>query len=204
MPVFRTGFVWYNTAMNDEFEKIYRVLENASTERPSTIVAIDGPCASGKTTLAKKIAQRCRARVIPMDDFFLPPELRTPQRYAQPGGNVHYERFLKEVAPFLSEEQIGKEISYRPFCCKEMAFGPLRRIPWAPVTVVEGSYSLHEALRSLYDIRIFLTVDAEEQERRIRSREGPEGLVIFKEKWIPLESRYFETGHPEKCCDFIL
>ena len=41
-----------------------------------------------------------------MDDFFLPPALRTPERRSEPGGNVHYERFLTEVLPNLRSEDL--------------------------------------------------------------------------------------------------
>ncbi|MDD2295118.1 MAG: uridine kinase [Eubacteriales bacterium] len=190
--------------MSQAFETIYPALNEALRTRFSTVVAIDGPCASGKTTLAETLRARFGARVIPMDDFFLPQALRTPVRYGTPGGNVHYERFLEEIAPSLCPDQIGKVLSYLPFDCKTMSFRPRRQIPWSPLTVVEGSYSLHDALRHLYDIRIFLSVDAREQERRILSREGPEGLAVFLERWIPLENLYFNAVHPERFCDFIL
>ena len=63
------------------------------------LLAIDGRCGSGKSTLAAHMAQVFGCPVFHMDDFFLPPELRTPERLAQPGENVHHERFLRE-APF--------------------------------------------------------------------------------------------------------
>ncbi|HCU07503.1 MAG TPA: hypothetical protein DF480_00790 [Clostridiales bacterium] len=194
----------YNSVMNQAIEKIYPALEEALRAGSSTVVAIDGPCASGKTTLAETLQKRYDGRVIPLDDFFLPQTLRTEERYATPGGNVHYERFLEEIAPFLHPDQIGKPLLYLPFDCKTMSFRPRRRIPWAPLTIVEGSYALHEALRHLYDIRIFLTIDPEEQERRILSREGREGLMVFQERWIPLENLYFTSVHPEQFCDFVL
>ena len=61
------------------------------------VVAIDGRCASGKSTLAAKLQQGLHCPVFSLDDFFLRPQQRTPQRLAQPGGNVDYERFRQEV-----------------------------------------------------------------------------------------------------------
>ena len=60
------------------------------------IIAIDGRCAAGKTTLAARLAKELGGDVIHMDDFFLPPALRTQERRSEPGGNVHYERFLRK------------------------------------------------------------------------------------------------------------
>ena len=39
------------------------------------IIAIDGRCAAGKTTLAARLAKELGGDVIHMDDFFLPPAL---------------------------------------------------------------------------------------------------------------------------------
>ena len=59
------------------------------------ILAIDGRCASGKTTLAAKIQEKTRCGVIHMDDFFLRPEQRTKERLSQAGGNIYWERIKK-------------------------------------------------------------------------------------------------------------
>ena len=190
--------------MDMDYSALYRDLERILRTRRAITAAIDGPCASGKTTLAQHLRERFGARVIPMDDFFLPRGLRTPERYALPGGNVHYERFLEEIVPFLGSQRAEEPLIYRPFDCHVMDWGPLRRISWAPLTVVEGSYSLHETLREHYDIRILMTIGKEEQERRIRQREGARGLEIFKERWIPMENQYFESASLESICDFVL
>ena len=57
-------------------------------EKNFVIVAIDGKCTSGKTTLASKLAELYDCNVFHMDDFFLRPEQRTPARFAEVGGNV--------------------------------------------------------------------------------------------------------------------
>lgn len=64
---------------------------------PTDILGIDGPCGSGKTTLANHIANLYDVDVIHLDDFFLPLELRTSSRLSEIGGNVHYERFYTQV-----------------------------------------------------------------------------------------------------------
>ena len=51
--------------------------------RPA-LAAIDGRCGSGKSTLAGLAAHRLGCPLFHMDDFFLPPALRTPERYAAP------------------------------------------------------------------------------------------------------------------------
>ena len=67
-------------------EKIKKLL----AEKQHVVVAIDGMAASGKTTAAEQLTEQLGGEVIHMDDFFLPPEMRTEERLSQPGGNVHY------------------------------------------------------------------------------------------------------------------
>ena len=67
-----------------------------------------------------------------------------------------------------------------------------------------GSYSCHQALWAYYDLRAFLTVTPQLQRRRIRERNGEEGLNVFLEKWIPLEEAYFAQAELERRCDYLL
>ena len=74
----------------------------------------------------------------------------------------------------------------------------------APLTVVEGAYACHPALWDSYDLRVFLTVDAAEQLRRIEARSGPEKLRMFRDRWIPLEESYFAAFDLPARCDMAL
>lgn len=80
-------------------------LMNDLSKQSSFLLAIDGMSGSGKTALAQSLQEKWHAHVFHMDDFFLPLEMRTPQRLQQPGGNVHYERFLETVLKPLSLQQ---------------------------------------------------------------------------------------------------
>ena len=157
-------------------------------------VAIDGGSASGKTTLAALIAGNYDANIFHMDDFFLPPERKTPQRLAEPGGNVDYERFAAEVIPRILS---GKAFEYHAYSCKTGALTSVKVAP-KPLSIVEGAYSLHPALREGYDLTIFLEIDPAEQSRRIVVRNGAQMHARFMKEWIPLEEKYFAAfGLPE-------
>lgn len=157
------------------------------------LCVIDGFCGAGKTTLAAQLSGLFSgAPVIHMDDFFLPDHLRTSERLAAPGGNVHHERFAEEVITGL---EAGGGFAYRRFDC---ATGRLvdRFCPDAPLIIVEGSYSLHPALQPAWQrlgaITVFLEVEEGEQLRRI-ARRAPEKLDAFVKRWIPLEKNYFQA-----------
>ncbi len=157
-------------------------------EKSPLFVAIDGRCASGKTTLTKNLQDILNCSVIHMDDFFLRPEQRTKERYLEVGNNVDYERIIEEVMEPL---KAGKEVSYRPFLCSEQCFGEEKAVPKSDIYIFEGSYSCQKYLYDFYDFRIFLDINEEKQLKRIEKRNGKEQLEMFKQKWIPLEEEYF-------------
>lgn len=164
-------------------------------------IAIDGRCGAGKSTLAAYLAEALGAGVVHMDDFYLPMELRTPERLEEPGGNVYYERFREEVLPFLNR---GDVFAYRRFDCSRMELGEACRIPASRFTVVEGAYSFHPRLGNYMALRVFLDVEPGVQRERIRRRNGQEGLKVFLQKWIPLEEAYFKAYGIREQADMIL
>ena len=135
-----------------------------------------------------------------MDDFFLPPDLRSEERYNEAGGNFHYERFIKEVLPNINSE---KEFSYGVFDCSVMKINGENKIVANNVRIVEGSYSLHPKLREAYDLKIFLSVEKTLQLERIEKRDGKEALSSFINKWIPFEKKYHEAYNIKEKSDII-
>lgn len=169
-----------------------------SCNKKPVLVAIDGRCGAGKTSLAALLEKETGCNVIHMDHFFLQPRQRTKQRMQEPGGNVDYERVLEEVIIPLSK---GMEVSYRRFDCKKMELSSLIQMKQNTVTIVEGSYSCHPALWDYYDLRIFLSIDPEEQIQRIRNRNGSKAALRFRDCWIPLEEQYFSVYQIQERCD---
>lgn len=165
------------------------MIEAALEIKEHVIIAIDGRCASGKTTLAAELAQKLDCNVFHMDDFFLRPEQRSEERLNKAGENVDHERFLSEVLIPLSK---GESFSYRPFDCKTQSLLSPVAVESKRIAVIEGSYACHSSLFDYYDLRVFSDVDAEEQIRRITERNGKEGAERFASLWIPLEEKYFE------------
>lgn len=153
------------------------------------VIAIDGNCTAGKTTLASILERKYDCNVFHMDDFFLRPQQRTAERYAQPGGNVDYERFREEV---LLPLKSGNSFSYRPFACKTFTLGERVQVKPKQLNIVEGTYSLHPYFENPYDLRIFLSVDDQTQKERVLQR-PPHLVERFFSDWIPMERLYFDT-----------
>lgn len=152
------------------------------------IIAIDGSCTAGKSTLAAALAKEYDCNVFHMDDYFLQMHQRTPERLAETGGNVDYERFLREVLGGIST---GMPFAYRPYDCST---GSLKERVWVQpkqLNIVEGTYSHHPYFGDVYDLRIYLTVEDALRTERIKQR--PAFLQQrFFEVWIPMEQRYFK------------
>lgn len=179
------------------FEAVKK-LENKN--RP-LIIAIDGRCASGKSFLAKLFEKIFFCNVFHMDDFFLPFDMKTPERLQEPGGNVHHERFYEEVITSLQKHEA---VAYKAYdCSKGVLSEPIHK-EFKNITVIEGSYSLHKTLEKAYDYKIFLTINPKVQQERILERNGEKMLQNFVSKWIPMEENYFSALNIEAKCDLVI
>lgn len=197
-PAYREAYhPAYRVVLSDLALLVQVLLENAS------LIVVDGPCGSGKSTLGRLLSRLYQTEPVPMDDFFLPFDMRTSERLSQPGGNVHYERFKQEV---LDRLERGKPVCWNRFNCSDGTLVP-HEIPAADVIVIEGSYSHHpyfrKALTALNALLVFVSVDGEEQLRRIEKRD-PELRHMFETRWIPLEKNYFEAYDIQGTADVVL
>lgn len=172
--------------------RISRLLE----EKDTVLVAIDGNCTAGKTTLAGKLAEELSCNVFHMDEFFLRPEQRSPERLAEAGGNVDYERFRQEVLLPLTR---GEPVRYRPYDCRTQTLKAPVELPHRKLAIIEGTYSCHPCFGDPYDLKLFLTVSPEVQRQRILQRPAFKHRRFFEE-WIPMEQKYFETFHIQEGC----
>lgn len=154
-------------------------IKAVAAEKSTFTVAIDGRCASGKTTLAARLGEALDCNIIHTDDFYLQGSQRTEKRYAEPGGNLDRERLSQEVLIPLSKGLIPV---YIPFNCSTMSFAEEIKLNKKRIYIIEGSYSCHPELRKFYDLTIFVTTDNEAQRKRILERNGKERLTDFISK----------------------
>lgn len=174
--------------MENVINFIKNPLDSLLNQKDFLIIAIDGNCTAGKTTLAAGLAGIYDCNVFHMDDFFLRPAQRTAERFAQTGGNVDYERFSEEVLFPLRDK---RPFSYRPFDCKTFTLSEAVHVTPKSLNIIEGTYSHHPFFNDPYDLKIFLSVTPEIQHQRILER--PVFLhKRFFEEWIPMEQQYFD------------
>ena len=189
-----------NVSRAEAASAILNRIKSIYDERGMCIVAIDGNSGAGKSTLAAQLAAASHASLIHMADFFLPAELRTEERLDTPGGNIDYVRFQKEVINGISS---GKSFNYNAYSCESGEY-LVKRVKCSPVYIIEGVYSLHPIWQSAVDLKVFMRVDYEAQINRILGRSGAEKLYDFKNKWIPMENKYFDFYNIPALCDITV
>lgn len=205
------GAIHHSDTFRETYKPAYRVISNeyipflplfaaldSLLEKGKVILAVEGGSASGKSTLGQLLSSLYDCTLFHMDDFFLQPHQRTPKRYAQVGGNIDWERFLPEV---LQPLRRGETVNYRRFDCTAMEVMPGVAVTPKRLTVIEGAYSMHPALRAYYDLSVFLDIAPDLQKERILKRNPPPLAKRFFEEWIPLEQRYFSGLQIPELCD---
>ena len=185
----------------NEYKYVFDEIKNLLKDNKKLVIAIDGRCGGGKSSLGAMLTEEVDCSLFHMDDFFLPPRMKTKERLAQPGGNVHYERFEEEILKSLKNDEPAV---YRKYLCNKGELSQPIKVEPKNLTIVEGSYSLHPTLGDYYDYKIFITIDHKVQHERILKRNGEEKLQDFINKWIPLEEHYFTELDMENKCDIIL
>ena len=141
-------------------------------------IGIDGLGASGKTELAKRIAQKLgNVAIINTDDFYKPIDQRTVGLVPE------------IVSPDFDWERLEEEIF------KKKHEG---------VVIVVGVYALQKRFRKYYDFTIWVDASREVRIKRMIKREGEAVAKEWQEKWLPREERYLEVERPNKWARVIL
>ena len=206
--------VRHSDEFRSEYRPAYRVISNRYVnflelfkkidgllDKGRAVIAVEGGSASGKTTLSDMLREIYGCSVIHMDDFFLRPEQRTPERFAQIGGNIDRERFFEEVVLSLTS---CDTVRYRPFDCHTQTLGEEITVFPGGLTVVEGVYSTHPSFGRYFDLSVFIDIDAEYQKQRIIKRNSPQFANRFFNEWIPLENAYFDGTDIKKRSDLVI
>lgn len=192
-----------------------------AVERPHPLrVAVDGPDAAGKTTLAAELAARLRAlgRAVvqaSVDSFHRP----RAERYRQGPDSArgYYEdAFDYDALKRVLLDPLGErgDRRYRSEYFDYRADEPLPAITHTAaddaVLVVDGVFLLRPELRDAWDVTIFVTAAAEERLRRARVRDteafgsAEEVDRRYRSRYLPAQELYRTLAMPQDHADFVL
>ena len=184
-------------------EQLTGILAAALAQQPTKplVLALDGRCGSGKTTLANTLARQFPASItLHTDDFYLPPAQRIRGWEKTPCANMDLTRLRDEA---LRPAYAGQAVAYRAYSCREGDYLPTVQLAAQPLVILEGSYSHHPLLAGYETLRVFVTCSKPEQTRRLQAREGAR-YADFAARWVPLEEDYFAQHGIAESADFVV
>ncbi|MFI7075410.1 hypothetical protein [Micromonospora sediminicola] len=183
----------------DILERAQDVAEAAHRVAPAdgtTIIAIDGPGGSGKTTLAANVAELLSgATTVHGDDFYRPmPEHERTQLDPQQGYQRYFDwqRLRDQVLVPLRTHQTARYQSY------DWATGQLatwNEVRPGTTVIVEGVYSARPELSPYYHLTAYVDTPREICLHRMRAR--GENSEEWIGRWRAAEEFYLRTTWPQ-------
>ncbi len=180
--------------------EIFNYIEKQIKENKKVIIGIDGPSASGKSTLGNILKEKYGALLFHTDNYFLSQIRKTIDRLSESGGNVDYERIISEIMNNIDSQEIQSNY----FNCKTNELEEREAIKNKQVIIIEGVYSLHKLLFPYYSLSIYLEIEKDLQMSRILARNGEDMLKRWVEEWIPLENNYFKKEDLKNRVDLVI
>lgn len=182
-------------------ELVAAIVQRAAA-RPRIVVGIDGPGASGKSTLAGLLAahltdHQANAAVVHVDDFYLP----STDRGSHAGALLDLPRLAAQVVlPAAS----GTALRYQRYdWSADSRMDTVEVPPHVPV-IVEGVYCLQSRLRQAYSYSVFCRADPAVRLRRGLDRDGEDARATWVDEWMPAEDRYIADELPDDFADLVV
>lgn len=182
-------------------------------------VAIDGPDAAGKTTLADDLAARLvtvRPTIrLSIDGFHNPASVRGQRGSLSPEG-FYYDSFdhgavveavLRPLGPGGDGRYLPSTFDYQTDRATVVA---AEQAPAGSVLLFDGVFLLRPELRAWWDASIYLHVDPEVALERARVRDlelfGSVEVVEerYRHRYLPGQRLYQHEAHPAERADIVL
>ncbi|MEV6846331.1 uridylate kinase [Actinoplanes sp. NPDC051411] len=208
-----------NQSVRDELlGYLVEAIGSVSAEHP-TRVAVDGPPAAGKTTLADELAVILRARgrhVIraTIDDFLFPRAQRYPRgEYSAEG--CYFDTHDYDALNRVLLDPLGPDGDRRfqhavyDHTTDTALSPPVTTAPVDAILLFDGVFLMRPELIDRWDLRIFVSIALERtvdravfRERQVSSQADVERR--WRERYIPSQQLYFATVRPTDLADVIV
>jgi uridine kinase len=192
---------------------------SVTTTHP-TRVAVDGPPAAGKTTLADELAVVLRAQgrevIRASIESFLLPRSQRYRRGEYSAVGCYHDSFDYDALHRVLLDPLGPggDRKFQPAVYDKPTdtalSQPVRTAPADAVLVFEGGFLLRPELIDRWDLRIFVSASFEETLDRARTRDealyGSVGEVErrFRNRYRPSQQLYLDEVHPTDHADILV
>lgn len=173
------------TAVVDIVERIMSARERSSL----VLVGIAGHGASGKSTLARRIAEEISdTQIVATDSFWN-------------GTQFELDRLRTDVVDVLLADNVA---SYEEWDWADKRLRPGRSVVPTGVVIIEGVCALHQMFRADLAVRIWIEAPYDVRLARAVERDGEESRDTWVNVWIPNETAYVERDDPIDCAQLII
>jgi uridine kinase len=185
-----------------------------------TRVAVDGPPAAGKTTLADELAVVLRAEgrdvIRASVEGFLFPRARRYRRGLYSGEACYHDSFDYDALHRILLDPLGpgRDRRFQPAIYDKSTdtalSQPVTTAPAHAVLLFDGVFLLRPELIDRWDLRIFVSAAFEETLDRARTRDqaldgsATEVERRFRNRYLPSQELYFDAARPTDHADIIV
>ena len=183
-------------------------------------VALDGPPAAGKTTLAAELAVVLRARgrevvQATIEEFLTPRSLRY-RRGMDSAEGCYQDSFDFDALHRVLLDPLGPggDRRFQPAVYDKIAdvalSPPVMTAAADAVLLFDGVFLLRPELIDAWDLRVFVSVTFAEALARARirdrtsSKSSAEVERRYRSRYIPSQQLYFDTVHPAELADIVV
>lgn len=203
-------------ALVDLSAHLASVIVEMAARRARVLVAIDGPDAAGKTTLADQVVKHLEIPWLraSIDGFHQPRELRSSRGSLSPVGYVHdsfdYPQLMAELLrPFATGAPLVRRrvFDWRTDTPIEQSPTP---VPERAVLVFDGVFLLRPELRGLWDLSVYLRVPPRVVLERALIRDvsvlgsSDEVSQRYEARYLPGQALYRSECDPERHADIVV
>lgn len=142
------------------------IMARAGAHPSPRLIRVAGPVASGKSTLASRLAAAAGGLLISTDDY-LPDYDITPEHLRDEPESSH----LPELAGHLAELLAGRAVDLPVWTFEHHQRTGRRRAEPAPAIVVEGIHALHQSLDDAGGLCVFVHAGTKVRRARWEARE---------------------------------
>ncbi len=185
---------------------LVRCVTDLQPPEGSVLVGIDGSAGSGKTTFARRLADRFAdggqdVSLVSVDGFYkCSAERWTGSTEDQPiGHDLDWERLRDQVLIPLGT---GQRARYRPYNWPEDRLEDPVTVDPVGIVVIEGVFALRDEISHLYDLRVWFTCPSDLRAARVLERGDMTSDEL--DRWMPGEEAYVASHRPEEYAHLVV